>query len=311
VEEKENPQDEFATDLWTTYRVLDLIDGVYRVREYTKKNQVTGDNSEYSIVELPAQTLQTGVIPFNIAGSRSTDITPDDAIPLMPMAEHLLSAYMTSADYNQALHMSAQATPYIFGISEEENPDMIGAAAIIVSTSKDAKAGYMETSGNGIDALKLAVDNEISLALMYSHNLAERGKQVESGEALAIRIMTRTASLRSVILNGAYAFQSSLRHCADWVNADREQCIVTPNLEFTQAMVDAQMLTAFVNAVAEDAIPSAMMFDYLRKAGMTELDDIELEKLVDEQREKSEARVAGLEGAFEMPANDDGVSNAA
>ena len=294
-EEVEKPEDPFVVEERKVWRVLELVDGQFVVAEYRKRaDGEVGD--EFVREEMPTQTFSGDGIPFTIAGSQNRDLEPDKFIPLWPMAKHLLKAYQVSADYYQSLYLTAQATAIFTGVNKpqdendtdtiDETPHTLGAGTVWSFAQSDAKAFYMEFSGPGIQAQKEELDTQHTLAMQYSHYLTEKGSSVESGEALGQRVKARTASLKSTIINCAYALEQALKNAAIWKQIDPEGVKVTPNLEFSDAEIEATLVTAFTNAVQSDAMTDTMFWQWLRDKGITELEDDEIRTILDDQAER-------------------------
>lgn len=308
VEMRPSDGDEFVLKPYNIYRVLRFVDGVYSAEEHTDKKSGAVDlkkgASSFNVIPLEQPSFTGDQMPFVIAGSQNRDLDPDKFIPLWPMARHLLKAYQVSADYYQSLHLTSQATAIFTGVKKkdaagnDETPTVLGAGTLWAFEEPNAKATYLEFTGAGVEAQKTEIDSQYQLAMQYSHYLTERGAQVESGQALGQKIKTKTASLKSTVINCGYALEEALRSMAIWIGADPNQVLVKPNVQFSDAEIEATMVTAFSNATSMGNMPKKLFWQWLRDVGVTELDDDELEALADEQNEKDEASAMATDNAL-------------
>ena len=144
----------------------------------------------------------------------------------------------------------------------------------------ESEAGYLEFQGAGIDALRLAMQDQRNAAAEAGAKVLDTGG-TESGEARKARQSDQHSSLYSVCVTAAEAVEQTLKYCAYWMglSADDVSFIVQP--KFSKEEVDAAMLQIVGNLVMAGETPRVVLYEALRKAGLTELSNDELDALRD------------------------------
>ena len=266
------PGDEFDDNQETVYRVLDLFGGAYRVRLFDSEGEVISD-------EYPGTTEgPLDFIPMVIAGSCDNDVAVDP-IPLLSMARHALQYYRLSADYYQSLHHCAHPQPVVTGLDEDTELRVSGPMAAW-TLPENATATYLEVAGNGIAATRQAMLDQRDAALEAGARVLDRGRSAESGEARRARQDDQHATLHSIVIQAAEAIEQVLCYLAAWANATQPPLFeVEP--KFSTEVIDSAMLQIVSNMVLAGEMPRSVLYSVMRKTGITDLADEEL----DEQRE--------------------------
>lgn len=119
IEEVENQsvEDEFSVKCEKQYRVLDLLDGIYRQRLY----RIAEDGTEELVSEVfPKMNNATmSFIPFVIIGVDCVGVDVD-APPLMDLATTCLHHYMQATSYERGCFFSGLPTMFISGMEDNE-----------------------------------------------------------------------------------------------------------------------------------------------------------------------------------------------
>ncbi|ASK18394.1 DUF4055 domain-containing protein [Halomonas sp. N3-2A] len=267
--------DEFDPQYEDAYRVLDLVDGRYRVRLLNEAGTAIEDE-EYPGLVGGSQETSLGFIPAVFAGS--TDNNADvDEIPLQTMAKAALKYYQLSADYFAALHYTSHPQPWISGMDKDDDIRVTGPMAAWM-LPKDAQAGYLEFTGAGIEKLREAMQDQRNAAAESGAKVIDAGSD-ESGEARKARQSDQHSALYSTCVTGAEAVEQALKYVAYWmgINPDLVTFKVVP--QFTPDEVDSAMLQIVANIVMAGEAPRPVLYDALRKIGLTELTDVQLESL--------------------------------
>jgi hypothetical protein len=148
-------------------------------------------------------------------------LSPDLPV-LLPLARLSLAQYRTEADYRQALYMQGQDTLVVVGQQADANAgkQRVGAFGSI-DLPIGGDAFYIGAESAGISDMKESIENdEKRAAQLGAQLLTERGNEAEAGEALNIRVASRTATLTTIAVNGAAALQRILRYAAEFVGDD-------------------------------------------------------------------------------------------
>lgn len=270
--------DEFSHDNETRYRVLDLIEGAYRVR-------VLADNGEpVEEEELPGTDQgPLDFIPLVFLGSTDNNADTDE-IPLLTMAKAALKSYQVSADYYTSLHYTSHPQPWIATDQGDENFSVSGPMAAW-NVGKDGKVGYLEFQGAGIEANRTAMQDQRNTALEAGARVMDIGAD-ESGEARKARQSDQHTSLYSVVVTATEGIEQLLRYFGRWLNlpqSDIDAITFKVEPEFTKAEIDAAMMGIVRDLRLADEVPQAVLFESLRKAQLTSLTDKELLALLDGQ----------------------------
>lgn len=252
--------DEFTWADVQRYRVLRLSNGVYTQQVYT--------GEDAGALVTPARRGGGGTldaIPFVVVGARDTNLDPDDP-PLLGVADAALAIFRLDADYRHQLFMSGQETLCIIGA--DDNPSAVGAGVVIgIPLGGDAK--YVGPTCNGISAHRTAIADERANAATAGAKVADASKGgVESGEALRIRNVSRTATMVTVALSSAQGLEQALRHAATMIGANPAEVVVTPNLEFVDQLLDPKSAGELVKLWQGGAISYPTLYENLQRGGI-------------------------------------------
>lgn len=262
--------DEFSHETETVYRVLDLQDGNYRVRV------VKDDGLPVEEEQVPGAYAATGelvrgmeYIPVVFAGS--VDNAPDvDEIPLQTMAKAALKFYQLSADYHQSLHRTAHPQPWVTGLDDGRELRVTGPSAAWALPG-GSQCGYLEITGNGIEALAKAMAEQRNTALEAGARVIDIGG-VESGDARRARQDDQHATLHSVVVTAAEAVEQALRFAADWVGISNAEEAVkfTVKPDFSGVNVDPQMAAQLLQAAMAGRISNEAYWMYITSGKLPE-----------------------------------------
>jgi Domain of unknown function (DUF4055) len=136
------------------------------------------------------------------------------------VSQAALAEYRLDADYRHQLYMSGQETFVVTGIEKNEAPTILG-ASVILTFKEGAEASYVSPSCAGIEAHRLAKQDEIEAAAMAGARMfttAEAPAQ-ESGEAMKLRFAGETATLTSIAQSAAQGLEKALRYAAQFIGA--------------------------------------------------------------------------------------------
>ena len=152
-------------------------------------------------------------IPFVVGNAR--DLSPRiESPPLIGVARAALSIYQLSADYRWQLYMSGQET--LVAINGK-GPEMLGAGVIHEMIGADGllpDLKYVSPSCSGIEAHKVAMEDQRAVAIHAGARLMERSSGQESGEGRRLRFASETATLVSVAQSSCAILERSLRNVA-------------------------------------------------------------------------------------------------
>jgi hypothetical protein len=269
--------DEFDPQYEDVYRVLDLVEGRYRVRLMKDSGALIKDE-DFPGLQGGSQSKPLEFIPLVFAGSTDNSVDVDE-IPLLTMAKAARKYYQVSADYYQSLHYTSHPQPVISGIGQGEDLRVTGPMAAWTLEKEQAKAYYLEFTGAGIEANRTAMVDQRNAAMEAGAKVLDTGTQ-ESGEARKARQSDQHSSLYSTCITAAEAIEQALRYIAHWMGI-KEEVVFKVEPRFTQQEIDSTMLKVLDNIVMGGRAPRSVLFDAMRKMGLTEADDELLEAQIE------------------------------
>lgn len=282
VSEDEN---EFKAKAVKQWRVLDLDNGAYRQRVFRK-----GEREEFVQVGADAYPLMRNAtldfIPFYIVGPDGIDSDCDEP-PLIDLVDLNLSHYRTNADYEHGCHFTGLPTAVVSGYHPEETaPKLyIGSQAAWVFPDPNAKASFLEFTGQGLGALKDNLDRkEQHMAVLGARMLSQEKRAVEAAETAAIHRAGENSVLASIAQGVSEGITTALQVFADWAGATGK-VVFDLNRDYNPAMLDAAQLTALMKMVQTGTMSESEHFDLMQRA-----DIIDSEKTFEEHQEEISAQ---------------------
>lgn len=252
-------RDGFRWEKKESWRVLELIDGIYRQRYFRDRTSV----EEVEVNGRAGARLEE--IPFVLIGSRDLS-TGIDEPPLIGVARAALAYYRLDADYRHQLYNSGQETLFIIN---GEAPQYIGAGVVHVLESPQGlqpDARYVGPSGRTIDAHRQAMLDERDNAANAGAKLFQDAAQnQESGEARRLRFGAETATLKSIAQTSAAGLEKALRYAARMIGANEQEVVVTPPARLLEPVMNAQEALALVNAWQNGAFSYQTLYENLQR----------------------------------------------
>lgn len=181
---------------------------------------------------LGANTLNE--IPFTFFNVTDNKL-PVQKPPSLPLVNMSLSYYRDSADYQNALHLSASPTPIISGPNIDEKKLRaalegrgIGSSRLIV-LPKDSVADFLEFSGQGLSAQRQALKDKESLMRAMGASLFTEDSQLSTETATSARIRqgSQTSILVNVIKTVETGVEIILKQTARWMGLSDDDVNVT------------------------------------------------------------------------------------
>ena len=184
-----------------------------------------------------------------------------------------ISHYRNSADYEQALFMSAQATPYAMGFSDSETPDTIGPSVVWQSTNENAKVGFLETTGAGIKHLREAMtDKEHRMAVLGALMMNDGKVRNESAETSKQRGRGEMSLMSSVVNMVEEAVTMALKIAAEWTSSNPEEVELKINRDWVEVRMSPQELKELVMSWQAGAISHRTLFTNLQRGEIVSMD---------------------------------------
>ena len=250
---------DFSWEFERKYRVLALANQVMDLMSEEQADVGAGDYvvavirdgrqsvtaSDFMVPKIAGNSLQQ--IPFVFINSN--DIISDvDKPPLLGMSELALTVYRGEADYRQALFAQGQDTLVVINGGTDKKRSLGVGAAIELPDGGDAK--FIGVDSAGLPEMRMALENDRREAARSGAHLLDTdgASGAESGEALKVRVASKTPTLTSVGRTAAGGLEAILKMAAVWVNADPDEVVVEPNLEFVARQITPRELVELVSA---------------------------------------------------------------
>jgi hypothetical protein len=273
---------------WTTkqkYRVLDLVEGRYRVRTFT------GTTDDLAPAEPTARgNKPLTEIPFVVIGATDVSLDPEDP-PLLGVARSSVALYQLSADYRWQMFMSGQETATVIN---GDAPDAVGAGVVLVlkgTPGMEPDFKYVGPSGTGIAAHRQAILDERDNAVAAGARLFDNTqKSAESGEALRLRYTAQTATLTTISQASAAGLERALRYIAIMIGADPDAVVVTPNLQFIDQKMTPQDALNLVKVWQAGGISQLTLFENFQRGEI-----VTAERSFEEEKEEIAKDQEGME----------------
>lgn len=267
------PEDEFSEIEEERFRVLDLDEaGNYRFRVYRKDK-----DGKDELIEGPTYPVLNGkpltYIPFE------ADFDFEDP-PLIDLIDANLNHYLVSADYHHALHFTALPTPVVSGYSPSvpepgQAPEelYIGSETAWVFPDPNAKAEYLEFTGQGLTSLEKALERiENQMANLGAKMLASEKSGVEAFKTVAMRNAGETSILASISISVSLKLERALKTFAAWASSPSDNISYELNRDFMPVVMDAATLSALMAAWQGGGLSEAELFDLFKRGDLIEAD---------------------------------------
>lgn len=287
--------DEFTVKSEDRWRVLDLFNGIYRVRVYRKT-----DKGEFEQVgtdvfpKLPGNVPITR-IPFDLFPCVDV-IDP----PLVDLVDLNLSHFRVSADYEHGTHFVGLPTPYVTGYQHDGKSKIaIGGTTMLVFPDKDTKVGFLEFTGQGLATSERNLDRkEHMMAVLGARMLEAPKREAEAAETASIYRIGENATLAAVADMLSYFFTGVMEFFCLWAGFQGE-AVVTISKDYLPKTVDAGLLRELVAAMQKGALSRVELFRNLQEGEV-----IDAKTTFEEEQERiaedEELRHAAAEKAMQL-----------
>lgn len=250
---------------WRVYRLELDSEGnefvtctIYRKKENDKKR-----GPEFVAI---AKTVPTrrgkalSAIPF-IFHNAENGLPCIGKIPLLDMAEINLAHYRTSADLENGRHFTGLPTPWAAGFDADDDELKIGSNTAWVTENSDAKVGYLEFTGQGLGALKEAIEeHERQMAALGAKMLEPESKKAEAFDTVAARQAAESSALTNATITCTETLSDVMQLVDWWLGTadspeDLEDTVnVELNTEFVSASISSDLLRELTAAYLGGAI---------------------------------------------------------
>ena len=261
-----------STGKWEWVKRCKVL-GIDEIGYYTYETEDTLEDIDFTKAPEDAarpviSNSSANEIPFVICNASNTLFSVEDPC-LEPLADDSLHYYRNSADYEELLYMQTIAILVRTGFSEEDAKLTISVNEGISSTNPDAKVYFAEVSGAGISESRTALENTMLEMTNKGVALMEAGAN-ESGEALSIRLTTKTTKLTTIAATSAQAIEKTLKIIARWMGIKDNEISISSSDDFTDNTLTVEELEKLSAMVERGLFTQEDFHKKLNENGHTE-----------------------------------------
>jgi hypothetical protein len=194
-------------------------------------------------------------------------------LPLADIIALNLDHYRLDADFKHGLHFTALPTAWVAGFDVNKSALSIGSRTAWVSENKDARAGFLEFTGQGLTTFERAQDrDERLMAVLGTRMLESQKRAYESAESIELRQTAENSALGVIAISVGQSLTSVLRWAYWWHSTEAapesigpDVVLVELNQDFNPRALAGDELVAVVSAWQAGAISRETMMDLLRR----------------------------------------------
>jgi hypothetical protein len=233
------------------------------VRRYEMEGENEIPVGEDLIPTINGKALFT--IPAVIISPYNLQADPEKP-PFLDLVTVSLSHYRNCADYEHALYLTAQPTPYITGnISQKEKPSTIGSSDIWCLPD-GATAGMLEFTGAGVSAIRTAIeDKKNEMASLGARMIHDGINRNESSDTAKMRGRAEMSLLVASVKMVEAALQMLLTWAAEWTGSQASDVSVTLSKDFIQSQMDANTMNGLLKMWQAGAISHETLVENLQR----------------------------------------------
>ena len=260
---------------------LELIlneEGNYEVRKWIARGAEAGSEKSDAFILYGEPKVPTvngkplKKIPFVFMNAY--DMRPEvSKPPMLDLVDVNMGHYCNSADYEHALFLTAQPTPWVAGaITEANKPTAIGSGAFWVLPD-GATCGMLEFTGAGLEASRKAMeDKENRMASLGARMINEGKTRNEASDTAKMRGRGEMSLLTNVVNMGEAGIERALRIAAEWVTGRPDDVTVKLNRDWIETKMDPQTLSALVKSWQSGAMSHQTLYENLQSGEIAPVD---------------------------------------
>lgn len=293
--------DEFTPTPVEQYRVFtlenyDSPNPSVRVRLF-KEDEATED---FVVVEdrTPqrlGQPLPRIPFVFHTSAVQASRFTPPRPA-LIDLASLNLAHYRDSADLRNGLHVAGTPTPWAAGFTDDDDTELLlGVSSAWVSDNPQAKCGFLEFTGAGLNAIASDMTAlEKQMLSIGASALARVSGDAEAFQTVALRNASETANLATIAASASATLTEVLQWVAFWLDtaiplpAKADTVRLAYSSDLSGGAANPQMIAALTTAFQAGAISFETLFHNFQRAELYP----EAATLEDEQAKRETAPIA-------------------
>jgi hypothetical protein len=233
------------------YRELILLDETYTVRIWQKSARTTEEHwyiEKTMVPKLNGKPLTALPFYFIDAISGSADCKKP---PLLDLVDINLGHYRTIADLEHGRLHSGLATPIFAGFNFQEGEQIkLGSTEGIHSNMPDAKAYYLEFTGQGLGALEKAAEQKEAWMIQLGAGLIDSYQHTqEAAQTLMIRRAGANASVGRIAMAISETMTKAFSFLCEWAGMNTRDFKIQLTTEYLPESMDPQEIAILLQAV--------------------------------------------------------------
>lgn len=282
--------DEITYEVVPQIRVLDLLEGIYRVRVYRKSGKNGSEWAQYGEDIFPmVGNSPLNKIPFTFISVNGVDSDIKKPV-LLDLVNMNISHYRSTADYEHGLHFTGLPTPVIWGAVLDEGQSIsLGSTQALIFNDPAGHAEFLEFQGSGLTQIRQALqDKQDMMALLGSKILAADKRAVEAAETAEIHRASENSVLASIANAASNGLTKVLKLIAEWSMASGDvKCQL--NTDYMPTEMSPQMFQQLTQAYLSGSISYETYFYKLQQGEI-----IRSDVNIDDERELLEPQDINL-----------------
>lgn len=279
--------DGFAATFKTQYRVLRLVNGLYEQDIWRGESGSFAPVAELHSEPTDAAGERLKSIPFTFVGSVDNSAKISQP-PMYAICDLNIGHYRNSADYEESVYMTGQATPVLSGLTERWVNEILkgtvelgSRAAIPLPEGASASLLQMEERSAAFEAMEHKEKQMVALGakLVEQKSVQRTATEVDAEEAAETSVLStitdNVSAAYKFALEWAAIFQGGVTIDRDANTADDDNAAIVfkLNTDFSIATMTAEEVNTAINAWIKEALTFPEMRAILKKAGYATQDD--------------------------------------
>lgn len=250
---------------------------IYKIEVWRGSSEHTGFNlaQEYFPKDNAGNFLNE--IPWMFVGAEKNDDSVDHP-PMADMAELNISHYLNSADYEESVFVIGQPTPYVSGVTEEWNQNVLkGTLQLgsrgLIALPNGGTAGLLQAEPNTL-ASEAMEKKERQMVALGAKLVEQRQVQRTATEA-QMEGTSDTSILANIAKNVSTAMEWSVKKACVFTGDNQTAVSFILNTEFDLTRMDPQERAQLLEEYVTGGIAFTEYRANLRRGGVATLDDEE------------------------------------
>ncbi|MDJ0952471.1 MAG: DUF4055 domain-containing protein [Acidimicrobiia bacterium] len=259
------------------YRLLRIDQDGYYAGEVWRRSTADaslGSLNRRAVIEPTVRGERIDIIPFTFFTSEgiNTELVKP---PMLDIVDVNLSHYRSSADLEHGRHFTALPVPVVTGV-ESDDPLRVGSEQAWVLPPHQAKAYYLEFTGQGLQSLEKALKEKSDQMAIFSTRLMDTSSRgSESPDNVRIRHSSDAANMTRIAEVVENGFNRHYNMIKEMEGIGGPPVKITFNKHFLDPRLPAAELKELVKAFSEGAINEETLIFNLQRGDMMQTDTMD------------------------------------